>query len=416
MKAKKILSLIMAILLTAGCVSALSSPTLSAAAKKDKDSEFRAVWIAYYDFNKSKEYSKTAFTTYVDKMFDNAVSYGLNAVVVHVRPFSDAMYKSKYYPWSYYASGTQGKNPGYDPLEIMVNEAHARGLEIHAWLNPYRVSTTWNYGADVEKLAKSNPARKWLTNKKTKDDRYVLEYGGALYYNPSVSKVRTLIINGIKEIVENYDVDGIHLDDYFYPALGENYKTNFDAPEYDKYAAKQKKKGKKAMSIADWRRNNVNMLVSGIYSAVKETNPETIFGISPGGYIGYLDDDNRWYVDYRTWMSNEGYIDYICPQLYWSFNNHNIYPYYDTLLRWAAARKNESVKVYVGVPAYKMNEKNVISSKDNLVDTEWYNQFLLADMITYGRRGGADGFILFDYEDMADTKNATAVENMINAW
>ena len=378
--------------------------------------EFRAVWIAYYDFNKSRGYSKGDFTTYVEKMFDNALSFGMNAVVVHVRPFSDAMYKSSYYPWSSYASGTQGVNPGYDPLKIMVTAAHERGLEIHAWLNPYRVSTTWNYGTDVKKLSKSNPARKWLTNKKTKDDRYVLEYAGALYYNPSAKAVRELIINGIREIVENYDVDGIHLDDYFYPDLDKNYKTNFDAPEYDTYAAKQKKAGKKAMSIAEWRKNNVNKLVKGIYSAVKEADPDCIFGISPGGFIDYFDEEFRWYVDYRTWMSKEGYIDYICPQLYWSFNNRNIFPYYDTLLRWVAARKNPSVKVYAGIPAYKMNEKNVISSKDSLTDTEWYDQFLLANMIYRGRQGGADGFIVFDYEDLIDSKNSTAVEYMKKAW
>ena len=239
------------ILITAIIAVSPAEGTFAKAKKKQTDEEFRAVWIAYYDFDKSKNYSKEDFTSYIQEMFDNVKNMGMNAVMVHVRPFGDAMYKSKYYPWSYYASGEQGKDPGYDPLQIMVEQAHAKKLQIHAWINPYRVSTTWNYGTDVTKLSKKNPARKWLTNKKTKDDRYVLSFGGALYYNPSVKKVRTLIVNGVKEIVNNYDVDGIHLDDYFYPALGNDYENLFDAPEYGKYVAKQAKKGKTAMSVAD---------------------------------------------------------------------------------------------------------------------------------------------------------------------
>ncbi|MCR5322216.1 MAG: family 10 glycosylhydrolase [Lachnospiraceae bacterium] len=406
---------IIATLLIICTFSASEIPAFGKSSTK-KDTEFRAVWIAYYDFNKSKGYSEEDFTTYVEEMFDNAVSFGMNAVVVHVRPFSDAMYQSDYYPWSSYASGTQGVDPGYDPLDVMIEAAHERGLQIHAWLNPYRVSNSWNYGTDVTKLAKKNPAHKWLTNSKTTDDRNVLAYGGALYYNPSKSAVRKLIINGIREIVDKYEVDGIHLDDYFYPDLDKDYKTNFDAPEYEAYAAKKKKEGKKVKTIAEWRKGNVNELVKGIYAAVKESNPNVIFGISPGGYIDYFDEEFRWYVDYRTWMSEDGYVDYICPQLYWSFNSKNIYPYYDTLLKWAAARKNPSVKLYAGLPAYKLNEKNSISSQESLIDSEFYNPFLLADMIRHGREGGADGFIVFDYEDLVKEKNATAVERMKEAW
>ena len=373
--------------------------------------EFRAVWIAYYDFLDSREYDKWDFTAYVREMFDNVVNLGMNAVMVHVRPFSDAMYKSEYYPWSYYASGQQGINPGYDPLAIMVEEAHKRGLEIHAWLNPYRVTTSWNYGTDVTQLSKKNPARKWLTNKKTKDDRNVLEYLGALYYNPSVSAVRKLIVNGVKEIVTNYDVDGIHFDDYFYPDLDADYETNFDAEEYEAYKKKKTSQGKKALPIEKWRMNNVNTLIKEVYSAIKEIDPNVDFGISPGGYIDYFDEKERWYVDYRTWMSEDGYIDYICPQLYWSFNSKNIFPYYDTLLKWASALKNENVKLYIGLPAYKMNAKNTISSLDSNIDSEWYNQYLLADMVLYARRSGTtSGFIVFDYSDLVVEKNKKAAE------
>ena len=214
--------------------------------------------------------------------------------------------------------------------------------------------------------------------------------------------VRKLIVNGVKEIVENYDVDGIHFDDYFYPALGSKYETLFDAQEYEAYKKKRKAAGKKVLSIDKWR----------MYT-VKETRSDCIFGISPGGYIDYFDDKDRWYVDYRTWMKEDGYVDYICPQLYWSFNNRNIFPFYDTLLAWAENLQNENVKLYVGLPAYKMNERNVISSQDSLVDTEWYNQYLLADMVSYVRRSGrASGFIVFDYSDLIEAMNSQVVENL----
>ena len=124
-------------------------------------------------------------------------------------------------------------------------------------------------------------------------------------------------------------------------------------------------------------------------------------------------EKERWYVDYRTWMSKKGYIDYICPQLYWSFNSRNIFPFNETLMKWIAAAENDDLKVYAGLPAYKMNEKNAISSLDPLTDTEWYNQYLLADMVSYIRRSGrARGFIVFDYSDLIEDKNSKAVENL----
>lgn len=375
--------------------------------------EFRAVWIAYYDFEDTMGADEETFRAAMAEKFENAVLMNLNAVVVHVRPFSDAMYKSKYYPWSKYASGKQGVDPGYDPLAIMIEEAHKRNLEIHAWLNPYRVTSS---GTKVKVLSKRNPARKWRTNSKTSDDRNVLSYGGKLYYNPSKEAVQKLIVNGVREIVENYDVDGIHFDDYFYPSLGETaYATNFDAPEYEEYVAARIKKGKSFKSIEDWRKAKVNELVRAVYAAVKEADPNCVFGISPGGYIDYFDDVHRWYVDYRTWMSKPGYVDYICPQLYWSFNSLNTYPFYETLLKWASALKTDSVKLYIGIPVYKMNSKVAIGSTNSTTDTEWYNQHLLADMIRYSRESDfTSGFIFFDYADTVVSKNRTAIELLKN--
>lgn len=416
------LSIFCALTILAGCLLPGTYTKVSAADKtipqvtSDPDDEMRAAWIAYYDFTPSKYKTEKEFCEFVDNMFDSCVDAGMNTVIVHVRPFCDAMYESLYYPWSVYSSGTQGKNPGYDPLEVMTYEAHQRGLQIHAWLNPYRVTSS---GTDVTKLAKTNPARKWLTNKKKSDDRNVLAYGGKLYLNPARTDVQNLIVNGVKEIVRYYDVDGIHFDDYFYPAFPmDSYETVFDAPEYLDYVAKCEKKGTTPKDINHWRRDNVNKLIKKVYAAVKDLDPNVTFGISPGGYIDYFDDVNRWYVDYRTWMGKAGYIDYICPQLYWSFSSLNIYPYRDVLKKWAKVKRHSSVKLYVGLPMYKMNDKNyTIDSSNKILDAEWFDYETIARMVEYGRTvSGVSGFFFFDYKNLVDSKNKAAVQSIKEKW
>lgn len=371
----------------------------------ESEEEFRAVWIAYLDF-KTTGYTKAEFQNHIETMFNEACAMNMNAVVVHVRPFGDAMYESDYFPWSRYVSGKQGKDPGFDPLEIMVEEAHARGLEFHAWLNPYRITSS---STNVYDLSKDNPARIYRTDSKKSNDRNVLTYGGKLYYNPSVKEVQTLIINGIKEIVENYDVDGIHFDDYFYPALGKNFTKNFDAPEYETYKKKQISQNKEYLSIADWRRENVNTLVREIYSAIKEINPDVVYGISPGGFMDALKADDKYYVDFETWLGHDGYIDYLCPQLYWS-NDHSVYPYNDILNRFIAAAKNPDVKLYVGVAAYKAGIKTE--------GTAWYkNPNVLRDMIRYARKTDeVDGFIIYSYKYLISKRNYKAITNMLGEF
>ena len=378
---------------------------LGATVNVETNEEFKAVWIAYLAF-KSSGYTKQEFTKHIETMFDDVVAMNMNAVVVHVRPFGDAMYESKYFPWSKYVSGKQGKNPGFDPLEIMIKEAHERGLEFHAWLNPYRITSS---STNVMDLSTDNPARIYLTDQYKGNDRNVLTYDGKLYYNPASTQVQNLIVNGIKEIVENYDVDGIHFDDYFYPALGKNFTKIFDAQEYNEYARRQRINEKEALSIADWRRENVNKLVRKIYSAVKEINSDVVFGISPGGFIDALKANDKYYVDFETWLGYDGYIDYLCPQLYWS-NDHSVYPFNDVLNRFINAATNPDVKLYVGVGAYKSGIKTE--------GTEWYqNENVLRNMIRYARStGNVDGFIVYSYNYLISKKDHKAIKNMLKEF
>lgn len=370
-------------------------------ATEGAEDEFKAVWISYLEF-KATGYTKKEFKKHIETMFNEVVAMDMNAVVVHVRPFGDAMYESDYFPWSKYASGEQGKDPGFDPLEIMVEEAHKRGLEFHAWLNPYRVTSG---STNVKTLSEDNPARVYRTDSSQKNDRYVLTYSGNLYYNPSVKQVQTLIVNGIKEIVRKYDVDGIHFDDYFYPSLGKNFTSNFDAKEYETYKETQISLNKEYMSIADWRRDNVNNLVKKVYSSIKKINPDVVFGISPGGFMDALTADDKYYVDFETWLGHDGYIDYLCPQLYWS-NDHSIYPYNDILQRFLDVPRNPDVKFYVGIAAYKAGLKTE--------GTDWYkNANVLRNMIRQARKTEqVDGFILYRYDYLISKAEHKAIINM----
>lgn len=383
--------------------------TISVRAAENND-EFHGMWISYLEFNdrlkdpKTGElgFTKKRFEAVIDEMFDQVVELGMNAVVVHVRPFGDAFYKSKYFPWSKYISGTQGKDPGFDPLAYMVEAAHDRGLEFHAWINPYRVSSGTT---DPNSLSKDNRARKYMTSASKEDQRKVISYGGSLYYNPSDIGVRLLIRNGVKEIVENYDVDGIHFDDYFYPTLGTNYKKNFDAPDYKLYKDMSKEYGTRVLSIEDWRRDNVNKLVRSIYKVVKDEDNDIVFGISPGGFLDYLAMDDRYYCDIETWLTKPGYVDYIAPQIYWSFI-HSRFPYDKTLDRWLSIRTNEDVKVYVGIAVYKAGSNE---------DVEWKNDSkILSRQIEYARNTEeVDGFIYFRHDFFYKKATKKGVENLL---
>jgi uncharacterized lipoprotein YddW (UPF0748 family) len=366
--------------------------------------EFKAVWISYLEFLTygKNGYTQASFEAAIDKMFDNIASMNMNAVVVQVRPFGDAMYDSSYFPWSRYISGTQGVDPGFDPLEYMVEAAHERDLQFHAWLNPYRVTTA---STDYSKLSKDNPARVWYEDKDKTNDRNILAFDGSLYYNPAVKEVQTLITNGIKEIVNNYEVDGIHFDDYFYPVIGSKYATTFDNVEYDAYVKESKANVQAPLSIADWRRNNVNTLVKNIYKSIKDIDSSVQFGISPGGFIDSLASHAGYYVDIKTWLSKDGYIDYICPQIYWSFS-HSSYPYDKTLDKWLSYRTSSSVKMYVGIATYKAGSS---------LEADWKNDpDVLRNQVEYGRdTGKVDGFIFFRYDFFYNKVTKPGVDSLL---
>ncbi len=355
-----------------------------------RDGELDAMWISYLEYMTMPK-DEAGFKAAVDSMFDRCVDLGMNAVIVHVRSHCDAMYPSKYYPWSLFASGTQGVDPGYDPLEYMVSAAHSRGLEFHAWLNPYRVTGYGNYWNQV---AASNPAKVWLSDNDPSNDRWVLLHKGEYYLNPSIPQVRQMVTDGVKEILSNYDVDGIHFDDYFYPSLNDADPSQwFDKPEYDASGSTQ--------GIVAWRRNNVNMLVRDVYAAVKAIDPNVEFGISPAGNVDNLRRNDANFVDVDTWLSNSGYVDYIMPQLYWGFerkdSSGNIAPYaYENNLKtWINLASRGDAKLYIG-----LNMANAGTNvSDNNPVSEWlrYNDVIARQVQTARETGKVEGFAFFRY-------------------
>lgn len=368
-----------------------------------------AIWYSFEDLN-FVGYSTADFKTAIDKMFDDAFELGCDAVIVQVRPFADALYYSSYFPHSSVLSGTQGVDPGYDALDYMVKAAHKRGLQIHAWLNPYRV-TLWT--DDYNSLSDDHIVKKWMTDDNEANDRNILKWDSRLYFNPAVSEVHELILNGVREIVEKYDVDGIHIDDYFYPSttpVGDE----FDKPEYDKYAANGGK-----LSLDDWRRNNVSTLVSGVYRTVKSIDSSVGFGVSPSYNIskdGSDDNYQKKYADLKKWMSTSGYIDYIAPQLYFGYNYPKTEITYDYLLDlWMSMPRHKSVKIHIGLAAYKIGDADAdLSSGEWIVDED-----ILARQTVDAQNAGCDGIMIFNYstimtEDRLTTAQRENLKEVLN--
>ena len=369
--------------------------------------EVRGVWISFLSYS-SKGYTKQSFTNYVNTMFKKCKSKGYNTVFVHVRMFSDAMYPSKYFPWSVYSSGKAGKNPGFDPLKIMVDRAHSMNLSIHAWLNPYRISSSTT---NVNSLPKNSYAYKWAKSSSKAKRRNVLKFNGGLYYNPAKSDVRNLITKGVKEIVTNYNVDGIHFDDYFYPNLGSKYRKNFDRTEYNSYVRNRKKNNRKYYGIVNWRRQNVDLLISNVYKTVKSTKKKVQFGISPAGNIDNLYLSWSYYCDVKKWMNSNKYIDYVCPQIYWTFTNKTC-PFKKTCLKWAKLPRNKNVKLYIGLAGYRAGLSK--SQAKAVSDIGWSkSNTILKREVLYGRSTKkVSGYVLFSYEDLSRKAASKEIANL----
>lgn len=348
----------------------------AAASAKPAGEEYRAVWISYLEWQSADFSSEAAFRAQMGGWFDQYAAMGLNTVLAQVRPFGDALYPSAIFPWSSVCTGTQGRDPGFDPLAVLVEEAHARGLRLEAWLNPYRLALndTVPGAFSADSLAAAHPG-------------WVKQAAGGQYLDPSRQDVRDCIAAGVQEILDGYAVDGIHLDDYFYPTTDEA----FDAAEY---AAADTN-----LSLEDWRRGNVNALVRQLYQLVHaggRTAGAVPLGISPQG-----NNDNNYaqqYSDAALWLSTPGYIDYAMPQVYWGYgyttgSGSTRFAFENITAEWLALPRAEGVALYFGLGAYRIGDGDG-GNYDHAQD-QWQTGRNLADMVTTLRGAGADGFGLY---------------------
>lgn len=321
--------------------------------------DMRGVWVAsVYNLDYPSKATQDTWKLKEEaiKILDNVHSMGLNAIFLQVRPSADSLYKSEIFPWSKYLTGTNGLAPvnDFDPLEFWVEEAHKRGIELHAWINPYRI--TKNGDSEYFALSESSPAKL--------HPEYVVKHSDGNYYlNPGVPEVRKLVVDGAAEILLNYDVDGIHMDDYFYPGTSFN-----DNDTYQLYG--------NGLSLEDWRRNNVDLLIQELNTELHLIDKDVSFGISPFGIwansknnpLGSNTNGSEsyfsHYADTRKWALNE-WIDYIAPQIYWEVG-HKSADYKTLFDWWTDTLKDSKTKLYIGLADYRSAE----ASKSSSV---WYN-------------------------------------------
>lgn len=350
----------------------------------DTGGSMRGVWISTVfnlDWPSTGSYNnQTKQQQEYVQLLDELQGMGMNTVFVQVRPSADALYPSSLVPWSKVLTGTQGKNPGYDPLAFMIEETHRRGMEFHAWFNPFRANTD----AKTDQLAANHVVKQhpdWIVNSSSK-----------LYINPGIPQARQQIIKEIMEVVSRYDIDGVHLDDYFYPSNG----TFNDDATYKAYNSK------KIANKADWRRDNINQFVQQLNASIKSAKPGVKFGISPFGVwrniavdptgsdtkAGVTAYDNM-YADVRTWIK-QGWLDYVTPQIYWSMSFAPAQ--YDKLVTWWSDEvRGTNVKLYIGHSPYKLGT----------AEAGWQNAQEIINQLDYNAlHPEVQGSIFFSAKDL----------------
>ncbi|KAA6340660.1 hypothetical protein EZS27_011488 [termite gut metagenome] len=279
-------------------------------------------------------------------LLDKVKSYNMNTIVFQIRPTADAFYKSRFEPFSHWLTGVQGKDAGYDPLQFTIEECHKRGLNIHVWLNPYRVNN--------DTVAYNTYAESHIINR---HPEWIVSYGKAQYFNPGLDEVRDFTCKVVKDIVSNYDIDAIHIDDYFYPykIAGEEFPDSLTFVQHPRGFTDK----------GDWRRNNVNMVIKEINQTIKSVKPWVEFGISPFAVWRNKTEDPRGsdtkamtnydglYADILLWQER-GWIDYVLPQLYFNIG----YPIadYAVLADWWT-KYNYGANVYAGLAPYKVSKE-----------------------------------------------------------
>lgn len=332
--------------------------------------EIRAVWISFSELSMREEPDQTenVFRQKAKTMVENIAKNKMNTVFLHVRPCSDAFYRSEIYPFSSYLTGTEGKNPGYDPLAVFCDYANEYNLSVHAWINPFRICSEENFN----NRAPNNPALQMPES--------IVRVNGGVYYNPADPAVHALIVSGVRELLQNYPIDGIHIDDYFYPSTDESIDRTFFSAQSEK-------------PLDEWRRDTVSAFVQSLYKIVKSFGKEKIFSISPA--VDIRRNENELYADVTRWAQNDGYCDWLIPQLYVGFE-HETFPFEQMTTDWNALTTAQTVKLLFGLSVYKCGDTDKYAGSGC---TEWTeNSDILSRQLRCIRSSSRyGGFALFSY-------------------
>lgn len=358
---------------------------------KDKREELieekRAIYVSYIELQKYiKGKTVDAAKENIDHMINKINNFNFNMIILQVRSFSDAIYESSYFPWCLCVTDDSNKSPGFDILDYFIEKSHAKNIELHAWINPYRIRST----KDRSSILEDSYAYKFLEN----GDANVIDEG--IFYNPASENVQKLIVDGIEEILSKYKVDGIHFDDYFYPNL------EIDSSFYNDYL-----KNHKDISISDYHLMNVSNLVKKVHEKTKKYG--VLFGISPEGNIE--NNYNKNGADVKLWSSSNEYVDYLMPQIYYGFLNE-VKPFYDVLNTWDDLVKNSDVKVLPALAFYKVNTKDNYAKSG---EYEWIleDDIIMRQVLLSRNIKSYEGFSIFRYDSLFSDTDSEVVMNEV---
>ena len=364
---------------------------------KDKDDDFliydsaeeiRASWFSYLELNPDKISEQSKYEAYLDGVFKNLKTLSVNTLFVQVRAFCDAIYPTDNFESSSCVVKARSDKLPFDFLEVIINKAAEYEMQVHAWINPYRIVTS------IRNETVSPDSRLGKLIAENAGD--VIKTDSGTYLNPASLKAQQLVIDGVRELFENYKICGIHLDDYFYPTTDKS----FDNSSYRSY----KKSGGK-LSLDDWRRENVNNLISGIYSAAKSYSENAVVSISPSADIAK--NYSTLYADVEKWCGEEGFADWIMPQIYFGFENQTM-PFERVALSWKELCKERTVKICPGLALYKVGTDDVFAGTGA---DEWKeNNDIISRQVKFLKENDFDGFCLFSSKFVNFNKNVMKKE------
>ncbi len=358
-------------ILTPGCSSSANAVSQPVTPASTAHSEMRGVWISRFELDEwFTDATVPQARQRIDAALDTCAVMHLNTVFYHARAYADAYYASKQFPAA--KAVAHLLEQGFDPLSYAIEAAHRHKIELHAWLNPYRIG----------QLTAATPLKDMANA--------VFACKGDYYYSPSNAKARALVLDGVRELLAGYDIDGIHFDDYFYPTALPKAAQPFEAvPE--------------EISVADWRRTQVDLLVSGVHSLAAQYG--VAFGISPAGNPDTC--HNAMYADVARWLATAGYVDYLCPQIYYGFL-HQTHPFDAALEAWTRLPRAEGVRLIGGLALYKAWQGDDLYAGTGR--TEWQTDPTVTarQVVSLRQNEQTDGFVLFRYAHLSEKDDYTA--------